>query len=173
MNEPPAIPASESDGSAPAAVSDLAGALDTLVRLIDDAGRSLDIHARQLERGLFDDAGVLEALRRFAVRPGEKQARILLQEATDLPAMHPALLGLAQRLPSAFAFREIADPGDREYPSAFVVNDRHGYYFRPLEQRLQGDTEDRNRARARGLSERFEQMWERARPCCEFRALGL
>ncbi len=157
----------------PVRIGDLDGAVEAVVALIDEAARGLDVHVRQLDRGLFDHATVTEALRRFATRPGEKQVRILLQEAEGLPAAHPALLGLAQRLPSAFAFRQTTDPADREYPSAFVVNDRHGYYFRPLEQRLQGEAEHRNRARARELGECFQRMWERARPCSEFRALGL
>lgn len=172
MSRPPPPVPEPGAPAGPAPVDDAAGAVAALVRLIDAAGRGLQIHGRRLERGLFDDAEVTEALRRFATRPGEKQARILLQEAEGLAAAHPALLGLAQRLPSAFALRETVDPADREYPSAFVLNDRHGYYFRPLEQRLQGETA-RNRARARVLAERFEQMWERARPCSEFRALGL
>jgi len=171
MSPPP--PSAAEPDRAITQVEHLTDAVAVLVDLIEGAGRALDLHLRQLDRGLFDHAEVIEALRRFATRPGEKQVRLLLQEVEGLPATQPALLGLAQRLPSAFAFRQTLDPADREYPSAFVVNDRHGYYFRPLEHRLQGESEPGNRARARELGERFEQMWERARPCSEFRALGL
>ena len=53
----------------------------------------------------------------------------------QIPA-HSPLLSFAQRLPSVFQFRETAYPVDRAYPSAFVVSDAGGYYFRTLGHRF-------------------------------------
>jgi len=146
-------------------------AVTALLSVIAGARRSLLVYSRELDPGLLDTPEALAALRRFATHGGE--ARLLLQDpATPQRALSP-LIGLAQRLPSAFAFRAVEEPGDRAYPSAFVVNDRGGWYFRTLGHRFDGETELDGEARARQLRSAFEPMWERARACTEFRALGI
>src|SRR3546814_13582739 len=71
------------------------------------------------------------------------------------------------------AFREVADPVDRTYPSANLANDDGGYYFRALGHRLDGEAETGAPGRARQLAGHFRPVWDRARPCTESRALGL
>ena len=72
-----------------------------------------------------------------------------------------------------FALRETEDPVDRSYPSAFIAGDGGGYYFRALGHRFDGEAETDAPARARQLADSFDQVWERARPCSELRALGI
>lgn len=141
--------------------------------LVVQASRAVVIYTRELDPGLFDAPRVMEALRRFGTRTRGGEVQILLQDAaTPQHALAP-LIGLAQRLPSVFSFREVSDPVDRAYPSAFIANDRGGYYFRPLGHRFDGEAELENPGRARQLREEFGRVWERSRPCAEYRALGL
>lgn len=148
-------------------------AVAAVVGLVTQARRSLSIYSRELDPGLLDHPQVLEALRRFAIRGRGGEVRILLQDAAAPQRNLAPLLGLAQRLPSVFAFREVSDPVDRAYPSAFVANDAGGYYFRPLGHRFDGETDLESPGRARQLQEEFARIWERARPCSEYRALGI
>jgi predicted GNAT family N-acyltransferase len=141
--------------------------------LIAHAGRAVLIYTRELDPGLFDVPLVLEALRRFGTRTRGGEIHILLQDAATPQRTLAPLIGLGQRLPSVFAFREVRDPVDRAYPSAFIVNDRGGYYFRPLGHRFDGEAELENPGRARQLREEFGRIWERSRHCTEYRALGL
>jgi hypothetical protein len=141
--------------------------------LVRSARRGLWVYTRELDPGLFDDAEVLEALRRFGISGRGGEARILLQDA-GTPQRDPApLLALAQRLPSVFLFREVADPVDRAYPSAFVVNDVGGFYFRGLGHRFDGEADLHAPGRSRQLRMAFEGIWERSRPVAEYRALGI
>jgi predicted GNAT family N-acyltransferase len=151
---------------APAAVAAVTG-------LVAQARRSLSIYSRELDPGLLDHPQVLETLRRFAIGGRGGEVRLLLQDAAAPQRNLAPLLGLAQRLTSVFAFREVADPVDRAYPSAFVVNDAGGYYFRPLGHRFDGETDLESPGRARQLRDEFGRIWERARPCSEYRALGI
>lgn len=137
------------------------------------ARRNLWIYSRELDPGLFDAPDVLEALRRYGTAGHGGEARILLQDADAVRRAHAPLLALAQRLPSVFQFREISDPADRAYPSAFVANDIGGYYFRGLGHRFDGEADLDGAGRARQLAESFKPIWERSRPCTEFRALGI
>ena len=146
-------------------------AIAALLGVIGTARRELWIYSRELDPGLLDQSEVLAALRRFATNRGV--AHILLQDALAPQAAHAPLIGLAQRLPSSFLFRVIEEPVDRAYASAFVVNDRGGWYFRTLGHRTEGETRVDQPARARQLQGVFEPVWERARPCSEYRALGI
>ncbi|RPE81519.1 GNAT family N-acetyltransferase [Vulcaniibacterium tengchongense] len=133
--------------------------------------RVLRIYSRELDPGLLDRPEALAALRRLAT--SGRQVRLLLQDpAAPRRALHP-LIALAQRLPSAFAFRAAEDPVDLDYPAAYAVDDRDGWYFRPLGHRFDGETRLDGGGRARQLREAFDPVWERARPCGEYRALGL
>ena len=155
----------------PNPVETRAAALAATLGVIAGARRNLQIYSRELDPGLLDTPEALAALRRFSTQGGE--TRVLLQDpGTPQRALSP-LLGLAQRLPSAFALRAVEEPGDLAYASAFVVNDRGGWYFRTLGHRFDGETHLQGEPRARQLRAAFEPMWERARPCTEFRALGI
>ncbi|MDH5833806.1 GNAT family N-acetyltransferase [Luteimonas kalidii] len=157
----------------PLAVEDRAGAVAITTAIVAAARRRLWIYSRELDPGLYDHPRVVEALRGFGTAGLGGEARILLQDAAAVQRAHAPLIGLAQRLSSVFAFREVADPVDRTYPSAFIANDAGGYYFRSLGHRFDGEAGHDARGRARQLAGAFDEVWERARPCSELRALGL
>ena len=157
----------------PTAVENLAGAIAATTAVVTQARRHLRIYSRELDPGLLDNTVVLGALRRFSTRHSGGEIRILLQDAATPQHTLAPLLTLAQRLPSVFAFREVREPVDKAYASAFIANDASGYYFRTLGHRFDGETDLEGAGRARQLREEFGRFWERARPCTEFRALGI
>jgi len=155
------------------AVEDLSGAIAAATAVVTRARRQLRIYSRELDPGLLDNAAVLGALRRFSTGNSGGGIRILLQDAAAAQHTLAPLLTLAQRLPSVFAFREVREPVDKAYASAFIANDVGGYYFRTLGHRFDGETDLDGAGRARQLRDEFDRFWERARPCTEFRALGI
>jgi len=156
-----------------ATIAHRAEAVAITTAVVAQARRSLAIYSRALDPGLWDTSPVLDSLRRFATHRTGVQVQVLLQDAaTPQQALAP-LIGLGQRLPSIFLFREVQDPVDLPYTAAFVANDDHGYYYRPLGHRFDGEAGLEHAGRARQLRDEFTQMWERARPVTEFRALGL
>jgi len=157
------------DGPNPVETHDAAVA--AMLGIIGRARRHLWLYSRELDPGLLDRPDVMTALRQFGTRGGE--ARIVLQDALTPQAAHAPLIGLSQRLPSAFLFRVVEETVDRAYPSAFACNDAGGWYFRLLGHRTEGETRIDQPARARQLENIFEPFWERARPCTEYRALGI
>jgi predicted GNAT family N-acyltransferase len=161
------------DLDAPRAISDRDQAVATVAALVSAARRRLWIYSRDLDPGLFDATEVVDALRGFGTAGRGGQARILLQDAAVAQRSRAPLIALAQRLPSVFWFREVDDPVDRAYPSAFVVNDTGGWYFRNLGHRFDGEADIHGPGRARQLHEGFDRVWERSRPVSEYRALGI
>ncbi|MFT4197157.1 MAG: GNAT family N-acetyltransferase [Pseudoxanthomonas sp.] len=157
----------------PMAVETQAEAAAALLALAASTRSLLCLYSRDLDPGLLDAAAVAEALRALAVRRRGAEIRILLQDP-DAPLREGSvLLALAQRLPSSFQLRAVADPVDRGYPSAFACNEAGSYLFRPLGHRFDGEFDRRGPGRARQLREQFGRFWERARPCTELRALEL
>jgi predicted GNAT family N-acyltransferase len=157
----------------PSRVATPSDAAATTAAVVLAARRGLCFFGRELDPGVLDAPPVLDALRRFATAGLGGQARILLQDAAAPQRAQAPLLALAQRLPSAFLFREVADTIDREYPSAFIANDVGGFYFRGLAQRLDGEADLNAPGRARQLRATFDRAWERSRPVTEYRALGI
>lgn len=152
-------------------VEDAEGAAAVLGALAAHARRDLAIYCRAMDPGLLDRMDVLDALRRLATRPGEGRIRVLLQDAATPQRSGAPLLPLAQRLPSVFAFREVRDPVDTRYPSAFACNDTGGALFRPLGHRFDGEGGIDDAPVARRLMLDFDRVWERSRPCSEYRTL--
>ncbi len=152
-------------------VEEREAALAALVGVVAGARRGLAIYCRELDPGLLDRSEAVAALRRFVVAGG--LVRVLLHDAAAPQRQLAPLIGLSQRLSSGFAFRAIEEPVDRDYPCAYLANDRDGWYFRPLGHRFDGETQLDGGARARQLRAHFEPVWERARPCSEYRALGI
>jgi len=159
--------------SGPAAIEDRESAIAVTTALISSARRCLWIYSRELDPSLFDAPEVIDALRRFATEGRGNEVRFLLQDAATPQRAHAPLLLLAQRLPSVFLFREVADPVDRDYPSAYIANDAGGFYFRGLGHRFDGEADLHAPGRARQLRGVFTAVWERARPVTEYRALGI
>ena len=157
----------------PHAVRARALAIETTRRIVAGARRWLWIRSHALDPGLLDAPPVLEGLRTFATAGRGNQVRILLQDAAAPQRSHAPLLALAQRLPSIFAFLELADPVDRDDPTAFIASDGGGYYVRRMGDPVEGEASFDAAPRCRQLRAAHDEAWERARPVTEYRALGL
>ena len=143
------------------------------LQLIQQARRQLFIYSRDLDTKLYGQAEVLEALKQFVLLTRQASVQVLIQEPEALQSQTHPLLSLAQRLPSYFLIRTPIEDEDLQYPSAFVVNDREGYLFRLQEHRYEGHWSPHLPTQSRQLREEFDRVWQRSRPCTEFRVLGL
>lgn len=148
-------------------------AMAATVQLVDQARRHLWVYSRGLEHTLYAQPAVVDAFKRFGTSRRGGVAKILVQDPLLVRAEPHLLLALGHRLPTALEFRTPIDPEDLQYPSAFIANDRDGYLFRVLDRRFEGDWSPALPSRNRQLTEGFERVWQRCRPCNEFRALGI
>lgn len=157
----------------PMAAETLTAALAATTGLLCAARRQVLIYTRALDPTLFDNAAVLDALRRFATARHDKRVHVLMQDPASANAGSSAMLRLAQRLPSVFRFRAVSDPVDASFASVYVVGD-DAYYFRPTVHRFDdGETWLSGAARSRQLEREFAQIWERSALWNEPRALGI
>ena len=115
----------------------------------------------------------LEAIKRIALSGRAARVRLIVHDARKALADGHRLIALAQRLPSAIAIRTQVDERDLQYPSAFLVNDRSGYFFRVLASRPDGEGSTYAPGRHAQLVALFDEIWERCVPSAELRALAL
>lgn len=144
-----------------------------ILRLLAETKRELCIYTRDLDPVLFDTELALEAFRKIGTRGRGANVRILIQDQQSPARSGHRLIGLAQRLTSVFAFRTPVEEVDQQYPSAFVINDARGLYFRVLGTRFEGEAVNYAPGRHAQLLEYFNQVWERAGSCDELRQLAL
>jgi predicted GNAT family N-acyltransferase len=155
------------------AADDRAQMLAALAALLGDAEHELAILTRDLDAELFATPASLEALKRIALSGRRARIRILVQDPRAARTEALPLITLAQRLPSAFALRTPVEDIDSQLASAFVLNDRRGYLFRPLATRFEAEGSTYAPGRHAQLLASFEQIWERSEPAVELRALGI
>ena len=147
--------------------------LAATLQLINTARRRLYIYSRDLELPLYGNKEIIEALKQFALHCHDGGVQIIIQEPINLQTQLHPLIELAQKLSSYFLIRTPLENEDIQYLSAYVANDSDGYLFRLLGSSYEGVWSPNLPSRNRQLREEFERVWERSRPCTEFRALNL
>ena len=148
-------------------------AVAAIADLLADTAHEIAIYTRDLDPALLDVPRILEAIKRIALSGRRARVRILIHEPRKPLAEGHRLIALAQRLPSLIEFRTPQDEHDRQYASAFLINDRRGYLFRILASRNEGEGSSYAPGRHAQLREYFDQVWERSVPSEDLRHLAL
>ncbi|MBA8887980.1 putative GNAT family N-acyltransferase [Dokdonella fugitiva] len=154
-------------------VEDREQALAAIGELLADAKYELAIYTRDLDAALFDVAASLDAIKRVALSGRHARIRVIVHDPRKAVADGHRLVTLAQRLSSAIAIRTPVEEQDLQYPAAFLLNDRRGYLFRPLGNRLDGEGSTYAPGRHAQLTALFDQIWERSAPSEDLRVLAI
>ena len=148
-------------------------AVAAIAELLADTRHEIAIYTRDLDPALLDVPPILDAIKRIALSGRRARVRILVQEPRKPLADGHRLIALAQRLPSLIEFRTPQEETDRQYASAFLINDRRGYLFRVLASRNEGEGSTYAPGRHAQLRDYFDQVWERSVPSEELRPLAI
>ncbi len=173
IEEPPRAAPSPRPEVAALEARDRRGALEAVGTLLRQARHELAILTRDLDADLFEQPDSLDELKRIALSGHAARIRILVRDPREGAANAHRLVTLAQRLPSAFELRTPVEDLDRLYAPAFLLDDRGGLLFRPLGDRFEGTGSTCAPGRHAQLLALFEEMWQRAEPASELRALGI
>lgn len=153
-------------------IDSLVAAREAADRIATEAKRGLLIYTRDLEPDLYDREPFLDAIKRLALSGREARIRILVQEPALAAGHGHRLVHLAQRLSTAIEIRTPVIEEDRQYASAFLVNDGGAFLMRPIGSRWDGEARFSAPGGARQLRDHFERVWERSEPPPELRRLA-
>jgi predicted GNAT family N-acyltransferase len=153
----------------PVAIGSLFDAQREVDALLEAARHRIYLYSRDLDALLFDREPALSLVKQIALGGRNAEVRILLHDPIVPVRDGHRLLHLAQRLSTAIMVRAPVTDDDRQYASAFLLNDVGGYYFRPVGSRYDGEANPHGVARHAELLRYFQQVWERAEPHPELR----
>lgn len=130
------------------------------------------ILSHSLERKIYDDALLADALARLAVRHRQSRVLILLRDPSPAVTQGHRLVQLSQRLSSYIEVRRVS-ADYREQTEEFMIADDRGVIYRSFAERFEGTVNFDDRERMPELLGLFKEAWETASPETEFRRLHL
>ena len=145
---------------------------DVVLSLATQARRALDIVSRHLDPALYDNEAFGAAIRELVVDSRRAQVRILLLDSAPVVARGHRLVELARRLSSFITIR-IPAPEYKNLNEAWLVADATGYLSRRFSDRPEATANFADPRQATHLTNRFEEIWQRAQPDANMRRLHL
>jgi hypothetical protein len=143
-----------------------------VIELASQAQRQLIVFAPIPDPLLFNRAELADHLANLATGHARNRARFLIEDTDRFLADNGRVVDVCRRLSS---FIQARRPG-KDYshiPEMFLVADNTGYLHRPqLDQRTHLANFNAPR-KAKALSHRFNEMWERSEPIPGLHVLGL
>jgi predicted GNAT family N-acyltransferase len=143
---------------------------DATLTLIASARHEICIYSRDLEAALYEDAAIIEAIRKVALSGKRASIRMLIQDTTRVMRDGHRLVDVAQRLTSILHIRRVSHE-DAQYAGAFVLTDQGGYLFRTFGDRFEAVGDICYPPRRDELKRQFDEVWERAEAPPELRRL--
>lgn len=140
------------------------------IQMAAQCRRGMDIVSRHLDPAVYDDQVFVTAVKALVLKHTRSRVRILVLNTAPVVQRGHRLLELAIRLSSFIELRTPA-PEHREFNEAILVADQLGFMYRPLSDRYAGSASFCDRKTARGLTQRFDELWQYAVPDPNLRRL--
>lgn len=129
-----------------------------LIALTQQCQRHLDIFTHTLDRRIYNNEALYEAILKLATRSRYSQIRIIIKDSTDLVRRGSRLMNLSQRISSRMQFRN--PPTEyRDYVEEFIVADNIGLIHRPIASRYDAHICFNEPSKARQFNKFFEECW--------------
>jgi hypothetical protein len=142
------------------------------VELVDSASRYLRIMSPTLDRDVFDNAQLCDAISRLARRSRHSDIRILVNNSRPIVEHGHRLLTLAQRIPSLIKIQKLsAHPQMND--DTMIIRDLDGLLFKPADSDHHGFYEPDSKVRVASYIERFDELWERSGPDIDLRQMQI
>jgi hypothetical protein len=144
---------------------------DALDTVFARPGRQLRIFDRQLGAG-YNSIRRQDLLRRFLLASSSSRIQIVLHDASNLQRDCPRLINLLRQFSHAVTIHE-TEPQAKGVYDPFAVLDERDYVHRFHYEDTRGLLGLDDPHEARGLVQRFEEIWEASSPAVSGTTLGL
>ncbi|MCP3662107.1 MAG: acyltransferase [Gammaproteobacteria bacterium] len=145
---------------------------EIILHYIQQARQSLEVFTYNLDKSLFDQHPLLEAIKTLALSSPKNTIRILLQDNHEIQQQGHRLIELTRRLTSQIEIRRPHIDYIGRIDN-FLVVDRCAYLHRSNHRRYDGEADFNNRLQARQYSDHFMEIWECSEPDSALRRLYL
>lgn len=148
--------------------SGLAKSRESLLALLADTSRQVDILSPQLESALLDNDALCEQLTRLARRGRHTRIRVLITEIKPIIETGHRLIALARRLKTAMEVRTLEFHPQWNGETVVLLDRSRGLVLKARDR--QSRVID-SRTDARRLAEQFDRLWLASHPTPELRHL--
>ena len=131
------------------------------VELCNSARRYIRILSPTLDRDVFDNAQLCDAISKLARRSRHSDIRILVHDSRPMVEHGHRLLALAQRIPSLVHIQKLSHHPQMN-DDTMLIRDSDGLLFKPAGSEHQGFYEPESKARVASYIEKFDELWERS-----------
>lgn len=136
------------------------------------ASRSLAIFTPDLEHGVYDTQGFLEAVKRLVLSRSHARIRVLISEPGRVQHSVNRFLYVGRRLSTFIEFRALP----RQFQGrgdAFMIADRSALVYRSRAAGWQGIADVHEPRMAQHYLAEFDEMWQRSENASQLRDLGI
>jgi hypothetical protein len=162
----------ESEGPAGLLVSGLSAYTQATLKLITSAHLQLRVFSQELDRRVWNDPGIVELLRSFALRSVRAELRILVNRPQVAAQRGHRLVELAHRLPSRIQIRELLEER-RGLATEYAIADEYALLYKRRHDDLEAQWHAHAPLDAREQRRRFDLLWEESPPARELGELRL
>ena len=141
---------------------------ESLLALLADTSRQVDILSPQLESALLDNDVLCEHLTRLARRGRHTRIRVLVTEIKPLIETGHRLIALARRLKTAMEIRTLEYHPQWNGETVVLLDRSTGLL---LKARDKQSRVIESRPEAQRLAEQFDRLWSSSHPTLELRHL--
>ncbi len=143
-----------------------------ILAMATQAARSVHILSHTLDRRVYDDAALIEALTQLALRAPQCKLHVLVRDTNDIIHYGHRLIEAMRRIPSRMQLRKIA-PEFQTNTDEFVVVDEAGVLTRRLATRYEGNVNFNAKKEARELVKHFNEIWRPSEPDPKLKHLSI
>jgi hypothetical protein len=142
------------------------------VELCNSASRYIRILSPTLDRAVFDNTQLRDAISKLARRSRHSDIRILVIDSRPMVEHGHRLLTLAQRIPSLIHIQTLTDHPQMN-DDTMVILDSDGLLFKPAGSDHQGFYEPESKATVSSYVEKFDALWECSAPDINMRQMQI
>lgn len=136
------------------------------------ARRSLAIFTPDLEHGVYDTRGFLDATKRLVLSRTHARIRVLVSEPGRVQRSGNRFLYVGRRLSTFIEFRHLPESLQGR-SDAFLIADRSALVYRTHTERWEGIAATREPRMAAHYLAAFDELWQRSENASEIRELGI
>lgn len=142
------------------------------IAMTQQASRNIEIISAQLDPGIFDTTGYIEAIKQLSISSKFTKIRILIKTSESMVKDGHRIIELIHMLTSSIEVRKISEEY-KSYSSAFSLFDGKGVIYQPHSDRYEGFANFSRPRLVTELSNFFNEIWEHSAPDENLRRLNI
>lgn len=143
-----------------------------VAKMAGQCSEHIEIISRDLDPSLYDTVEFIDAVKKMLLNHRRARVRVMLIEPQTVVTYGHRFLNLAMNMSSFVELRKSPTEYDN-FNEAIFIADATGYLHRANTSRFEGEVNFNDKRTAKSFLDRFEVMWDKAKPDVNLRRLSI